>query len=77
MKYRIGKAKMYKSLLPQKVRVKKNDMFDQKKMVTKFNGLFANVGHILQKQILESENTFESYLVSYRRLVQCKINQFR
>ena len=59
----IGKAKMNKSSLPQKVRVQKTDIFDQEKIATEFNGFFANVGLILAKQIPEIENTFQSYLV--------------
>ena len=57
------KAKMNKSLLPQKIRVKKTDIFEQEKIETEFNRFFANAGPILAKQIPESKNTFESYLV--------------
>ena len=53
----IGKAKMNKPLLPQKIRVKKKrDIFDQEKISTEFNQIFAHVGSILAKQIPESEN---------------------
>ena len=65
MKDLIGKAKMNKSSLattPQRIRVKKTDIFDQKKISTEFNRFFANVGTMLAKQILESKNTFESVL---------------
>ena len=47
MKDLVGKAKMNKSSLPQKIRVKKKtDIFDQEKIVTEFNRFFANVGPI-------------------------------
>ena len=62
MKDLIGKAKMNKSSLPQIIRVKKTDIFDQEKIVAEFDGFFANVGRKLPKQIPESETTFESYL---------------
>ena len=65
MKDLIGKAKMNKSSLatmPQRIRVKKTDIFDQKKISTEFNRFFAHVGPMLAKQILESKNTFESVL---------------
>ena len=65
MKDLIGKAKMNKSSLatmPQRIRVKKTDIFDQKKISTEFNRFFANVGPMLAKQILEHKNTFESVL---------------
>ena len=65
MKDLIGKAKMNKSSLstmPQRIRVKKTDIFDQKKISTEFNRFFANVGPMLAKQILENKNTFESVL---------------
>ena len=54
MKDLIGKAKMNKSSLPQKFRVKKTDIFDQVKIATEFNRFFANVGPML---------AFGSYLV--------------
>ena len=65
MKDLIGKAKMNKSSLatmPQRIRVKKTEIFDQKKISTEFNRFFANVGPMLAKQILENKNTFESVL---------------
>ena len=46
----IGKTKM----LPQKVRVKKTNIFDPEKIPTEFNRLCANVASILAKQIQES-----------------------
>ena len=72
MKDLIGKAKMNKSSLPQKIRVEKTDISDQEKIATEFNQFFANVGPILAKQIPESENTFESYLVKTSVTMQHK-----
>ena len=63
MKVLIGKTKMNKSSLSQKIRVKITDIFDQEKIAVEFNRFFANVGPILAEQVPESENTFESYLV--------------
>ena len=63
MKYLIGKAKMNKLSLLQKIRVKKTYIFDQEKIATELNRFFANVGPMLAKQIPESKNTFESCLV--------------
>ena len=40
----IGKAKMNKPWLPQKIRVKKADIFDKEKIATEFNRFFAHVG---------------------------------
>ena len=80
MKELIGKAKMNESLLPQKIRVKKTDIFDQEKIATEFNRFFANVGPMLAKQIPESKNTFESYLVKTSAKMQHKsvsINELR
>ena len=54
----IGKAKINKSSLPQKIRVKKTDIFDQENIETEFNRFFGNVGPMLAKQIPESKNTF-------------------
>ena len=45
-------------------------MFDQEKIATEFNRFFAEVGPILAKQIPESENTFESYLVKTSAKIQ-------
>ena len=48
--------------------------------MTVFNRFFANVGLILAKQIPESENTFESYLVKTSTTMQHKsvvINELR
>ena len=59
----IGKAKVNKSSLSQKIRVKNTDIFDQEKIVTEFNRFFADVAPMLAKQIPESKNVFESYLV--------------
>ena len=76
----IGKAKMNKPSLPQKIRVKKTDIFDQGKIATEFNRFFAIVGLMLAKQILESESTFESYLVKTSATMQHKsvlINELR
>ena len=75
MKDLTGKAKMNKSTLPQKIRVKKNDRFDQEKIATEFNRFFPNVGPMLAKLIPESKNTFKSYLVRF--LLKCNINQSR
>ena len=72
MKDLIGKAKINKSSLPQNIRVKKADMFEQEKIATEFNRFFANVGPILAKQIPESENTFESYPVKTSATMQHK-----
>ena len=72
MKDLIGKAKMNKSSLPQKIRVKKTDIFDQEKIATEFNRFFGNVGPMLAKQIPESKNTFGSYLVKTSATVQHK-----
>ena len=80
MKDLIGKAKMNKSSLPQKIRVKKTDIFDQEKIATEFNRFFGNVGPMLAKQIPESKNTFGSYLVKTSATVQHKsvwINELR
>ena len=80
MKDLIGKAKIYKSSLPQKIRVKKTDIFDQEKIATEFNRFFANVGLMPAKQIAESENTFESYLVKTSPTIPHKsvsINELR
>ena len=51
MKYLIGKAKMNKLFLPQKIRVKETVVFDQGKIAAEFNRFFANVGPLLAKQI--------------------------
>ena len=72
MKDLAGKAKMNKSSLPQKIGVKKTDIFDQKKIEIEFNQLFANAGPILAQQISESENTFEIYLVKTSAIMQHK-----
>ena len=80
MKDLTGKAKTNKSSLPQKIRVKKTDIFDQEKIATEFNQFFANVGPILSNLFLESENTFESYLVKTSATLQHKsvsINESR
>ena len=80
MKDLIGKVKINKSSLPQTVRVKKTDIFDRKKIATDFNQFLASVGPILAKQIPESENTFESYLVKTSAIMQHKpvlINELR
>ena len=69
MKDLTGKAKTNKSSLPQKLRVEKTD---QGKIATEFNQFFANVGPILSNQFLESENTFESYLVKTSATLQHK-----
>ena len=48
--------------------------------MTEFNRFFANVGPTLAKQIPESENTFESYLVKTSATMQHKsvvINELR
>ena len=63
MKVLIGKTKMNKSSLSQKIRVKITDIFDQEKIAVEFNRFFANVGPIIAEQVPESKNTFESYLV--------------
>ena len=42
MKDLIGKAKMNKSSLPQKIRVRKTAIFNQEKIATEFNRFFAN-----------------------------------
>ena len=71
---------MNKSSLPQKIVVKKTDIFDQKKIEIEFNQLFANAGPILAQQISESENTFEIYLVKTSAIMQHKsvsINELR
>ena len=71
---------MNKSLLPQKIKVKKSDIFDQEKIAAEFNRFFAKVAPILAKQIPESENTFESYLVKTSTTMQHKsvlINELR
>ena len=80
MKDLIGKAKMNKSYLPQKIGVKKTDISDQEKIATEFNQSFANVGAIIAKQIPESENTLASYLVKTSATMQHKsvsINELR
>ena len=80
MKDLIGKAKMSKSYLPQKIGVKKTNISDQEKIATEFNQSFANVGPIIAKQIPESENTLASYLVKTSATVQHKsvsINELR
>ena len=71
---------MNKPLLPQKIKVKKSDIFDQEKIAAEFNRFFAKVAPILAKQIPESENTFESYLVKTSTTMQHKsvlINELR
>ena len=73
MKDLIGKAKTNKSLLQQKIRVKKTDIFDKEKIAKKSNRFFANVGRMLAKQITESENTFESYLLKISATMQHKL----
>ena len=50
-------------MLPQKIGVKKTNIFDHEKIATEFNRFFANVGPMLTIQIPERKNTFESYLV--------------
>ena len=80
MKDLIRKAKMNRSLLQKRIRVKKTEIFYQKKIVTEFNRFFANVGPTLAKQIPESENTFESYLVKTSATMQHEsvvINELR
>ena len=81
MKDLIGKAEMNKSSQPQKTKVKKKtDIFDKEKIVTEFNRFFANIGPMLTKQIPESKNTFESYLVKTSATMQHKsvsINELR
>ena len=64
MKDLVGKAKMNKSSLSQKIRVNKTDIFDQEKIAPEFNRFFANVDPMLAKQIPESKNTFEIHLFS-------------
>ena len=64
----------------KKIRFKKADIYDEEKIATEFNQFFANVGPILAKQIPESENTFESYLVNTSAKMQHKsvsINELR
>ena len=73
MKVLIGKTKMNKSSLSQKIRVKITDIFDQEKIAVEFNRFFANVGPILAEQIPESENTFESYLIKTSTTMQHKL----
>ena len=71
---------MNKLSLPQKIRVKKTGISDQEKIATEFNRFFANVGLVLAKEIPESENTFESYLVKTSATMQHKsvsINELR
>ena len=61
-------------------KLKKLTYFDQEKIATEFNQSFANVGSILAKQIAESKNTFESYLVKNSFIIFYKsvlINEFR
>ena len=80
MKYLLGKAKINKSSLPQKIRVKTTNIFDQENIVTKFNRFFGNVGPMLAKQIPESKNTFESYLFKTSATMQhnsVSINELR
>ena len=48
------------------------DIFDQEKIATEFNRFFANVGSTLAKQIPESENSFESYIVKTFATMQHK-----
>ena len=63
---------MNKSQLPQKIRVKKNDISDQEKIATEYCRFFANAGPMLAKQIPESKKTFESYLVKTSAKMQHK-----
>ena len=66
--------------MPQKVRVKKTDIFNQEKIVAELNRFFANVGPILAKKIPERKNTFETYLVKTSTSMQHKsvsINELR
>ena len=78
MKDFIGKAKRTNYHCHKKF--KKLTYFDQEKIATEFNQFFANVGSILAKQIAESKNTFESYLVKNSSIIFYKsvlINEFR
>ena len=80
IKVLIGKTKMNKSSLSQKIRVKISDIFDQEKIAIEFNRFFAHVGPILAEQIPESKSTFESYLVKTSTTMQHKsvsINKLR
>ena len=73
MKDLIGKAKMNKSSLatiPQRIRVKKLTYLTKKKY--RQNLIESCVGPMLAKQILESKNTFESYLVKTCATMQHK-----
>ena len=56
----------------QKIKVKKPDIFDQAKIATEFTRFFANVDLVLAKQLPESKNTFQSYLVKPSAKMQHK-----
>ena len=67
-------------MLPQKIRVKKTDIFDLEKIATEFNRFVANIGPMVAKQIPERKNAFESYLVKTFATMQHKsvsINELR
>ena len=73
MKDLTGEAKMNKPSLLQKQQSEKTDTFDQQKIATKFSQFFANVDPLLANEILESENTSESYLVKTSAIMQHKL----
>ena len=80
MKDPLGRLKWTNHRCHKKLKLKKTDIFDQEKIATEFNWFFANVGPILAKQVPESENTFESYLVNSSATTQHKsvsINELR
>ena len=67
---------MRKSSLSQKIRVKITEIFDQKKISTEFNWAFASFEAILANQILESKNTFESYLYKIWNIIHLKYTKY-
>ena len=76
----MGRLKSTNHRCRKRSELKKTDIFDQENIATEFNGFFANVGPILAKQIPESENTFESYVVKTSATMQHKsvsINELR
>ena len=72
MKDLIGKAKITTHHCHKKSVLKRLTYLTRKIIVIEFSRFFANVVPILAKQIPDSENTFESYLVKTSAIMQYK-----
>ena len=62
MKELIGKIKLKSSNLPRRITVNEVDIFDERKIASKFNAFLTNSGTKLASKIPNASTTFESYI---------------